>query len=76
MLLADFPLLNAIWLMIIFFAWVLWISVVIMTLIDNFRRQDTSGWAKALWLVLIIFLPLIGVLAYIITRPNELESRI
>lgn len=76
MLLADFPLLNAIWLMIIFFAWVLWISVVIMTLIDNFRRQDTSGWAKALWLVLIIFLPLIGVLAYIITRPNELESRV
>ena len=76
MLLANFPLMNAMWLMIVFFAWVIWISVLIMILIDNFRRTDTSGWAKALWLLLIIFLPVIGVCAYLIARPNAMESTI
>ena len=66
----SFPLLNAMWLMFAFFAWVLWIFLVIMTLVDNFRRTDHSGGSKVLWLLLIIFLPLIGVCAYYITRPN------
>jgi len=52
---------------------VIWISLVIMILIDNFRRPDHSGWAKAGWLLFVIFVPLIGVLTYIIVRPNEVE---
>ena len=47
------------------------LSLVIMTVIDNFRRRDHSGWAKAGWTLLIIFLPLIGVLTYMIARPPE-----
>jgi hypothetical protein len=37
--------------------------------IDNFRRSDHSGWAKALWTFFIIFVPVIGVLSYMIARP-------
>src|SRR6516225_3889792 len=60
---------DAIWTMIVFFAWVMFITWVILLLIDNFRRKDHSGWAKAGWFLFIIFLPIIGALTYTIVRP-------
>ena len=57
--------------MFIFFAWVIWIAVLFMILADNFRRPDHSGWAKAGWTLFVIFVPLIGVLVYMIARPKE-----
>jgi hypothetical protein len=68
---ADYPFLDIMWTMFIFFAWVIWIWLLILVLSDNFRRRDHSGWAKAGWTLLVIFLPLIGVLVYMITRPPE-----
>jgi hypothetical protein len=62
------------WTMFIFFAWVIWISLLVMILIDNFRRSDHSGWAKAGWTLFVIFLPLIGVLVYMIARPSDLPT--
>lgn len=69
MLLADYPLLEVVWSMFIFFAFVIWVYLLILVLADNFRRHDHSGWAKAGWTVFIIFTPLIGVLVYMIARP-------
>ena len=71
---ADYPFLDIMWTMFIFFAWVIWIWLLILVLSDNFRRRDHSGWAKAGWTLLVIFLPLIGVLIYMITRPPEPEG--
>jgi hypothetical protein len=62
---------DAIWTMIIFFAWVMFITWVIMLLIDNFRRTDHSGWAKAGWALFIIFAPILGALVYTIARPES-----
>jgi hypothetical protein len=59
------------WTMFIFFALVIWVSLVVMVLLDNFRRTDHNGVAKAGWVLLVIFLPLIGVLIYMIARPAE-----
>lgn len=70
---SDYPFVDVMWTMLVFFGWVIWISLVIMILIDNFRRHDTSGWAKAGWLLFVIFVPLIGVLTYIIVRPPHGE---
>ena len=42
-----------------------------MVLADNFRRYEHSGWAKAGWTLFVIFLPLLGVLVYMIARPPE-----
>jgi hypothetical protein len=56
--------------MIVFFAWVLVIAWVIMLMIDNFRRTDHSGWAKAAWFIFLIFLPVIGAISYTIARPK------
>jgi hypothetical protein len=61
---------DAIWTMIVFFAWIMFITWVILLMIDNFRRKDHSGWAKALWALFIIFLPIIGAFTYTIARPN------
>ena len=71
---SDYPFLDIMWTMFIFFAWVIWIWLLILVLSDNFRRRDHSGWAKAGWTLLVIFLPLIGVLIYMITRPPESEG--
>jgi NADH:ubiquinone oxidoreductase subunit 6 (subunit J) len=62
---------DGIWSIIVFFAWVMVVTWIIMMLIDNFRRTDHSGWAKAGWAIFLIFLPLIGVLTYTIARPVE-----
>jgi predicted membrane channel-forming protein YqfA (hemolysin III family) len=68
---SDFPFLDALWLIFVFFAWLMVFGFVIMCLIDNFRRPDLSGGAKAGWTVLLIVLPLIGALAYQVTRPKD-----
>lgn len=76
LLAADYPFLDIMWTMVIFFAWVLWVSLVIMVLIDNFRRPDHSGWAKAGWTLFVIFLPLLGVLIYMIARSGQPERQL
>ena len=46
----------------------------IWSLVDNFRRRDHGGWAKAGWTVFIVFAPVIGILAYLIARPAQAEG--
>ncbi|MCB0878939.1 MAG: SHOCT domain-containing protein [Thermoleophilia bacterium] len=70
----DYPLLNLIWTMIVFSILVMWVFVVISVFMDNFRRNDHGGWAKALWTIFLVFLPVLGVLAYTIVRPRETEQ--
>ena len=74
MVLADYPLLEVFWTICLVALWVLWIFTVIWSLVDNFRRRDHGGWAKAGWTVFIILVPLIGILAYLIARPTEAEG--
>src|SRR5512133_3572517 len=72
---ADYPLLNVIWTMFVFFGLVLWIWLLFVIFTDIFRRHDIGGWAKAGWSVLIIFLPLVGVLAYLIAQGKHMAER-
>ena len=73
MLAYDYPLLGVFWTLLLASLFVLWIFIVIWTLIDNFRRRDHSGWAKAGWFLFILFLPLIGVFTYLIVRPAVVD---
>ena len=52
----------------------LWIWLAITVVIDVFRSQDLSGWAKAGWIVLIVLLPLLGVLVYVIARGDKMKA--
>ena len=70
MVLAETTFLDVLWWMLVFFFWVMYFWVFISVLGDLFRRDDISGWKKAGWLVLMIFLPLLGILFYLIFRPK------
>lgn len=72
---ASYPLLNIIWSMLVFFAFVLWISLMFRAFGDLFGRQDVSGWGKAGWTLLIVALPLLGVFIYLITQGRGLAER-
>ena len=61
---------DAMWTMIVFFAWIMFITWVIMLMIDNFRRKDHGGGAKAGWALFIIFFPIVGAFVYTIARPD------
>jgi putative oligomerization/nucleic acid binding protein/phospholipase D-like protein len=76
MILADssYPLLNIFWSMFIFFLWVIWIWILIMVFIDIFRSHDLGGFAKALWFLFVLFIPLIGVLVYLIARGGKMHE--
>jgi general stress protein CsbA len=71
---ADYPFLDVLWSMIIFFCWVAWIWLLIVIFSDLFRR-DLSGWAKAGWIVFLIVLPFLGALIYVIANGTEMTER-
>jgi Phospholipase_D-nuclease N-terminal/Short C-terminal domain len=72
---ADYPFLDILWTMIIFFAWVIWIWIAITVLVDVFRRDDIGGWGKAAWTVFVIVLPFLGVLVYLIAQHEGMSER-
>ena len=71
----SYPLLGAFWTILEIFLWVLWIWILIYVFIDIFRSRDLSGWAKALWFIFVLFIPLIGVLVYLIARGGKMQQR-
>jgi len=52
----------------------LWIWIAIGVVFDIFRSHDLSNWAKAMWMLFIFVLPLIGVLGYLIVRGHTLHE--
>lgn len=71
----DHPLLNAFWMMLWFFVWVLWLMLLFRVITDLFSDHQLSGWAKAAWLIGLIFLPYLGVFAYLIVRGPKMSER-
>jgi membrane protein implicated in regulation of membrane protease activity len=71
----SYPLLGAFWTILEVFLWVLWIWILIYVFIDIFRSHDLSGWGKALWFLFVLFIPLIGVLVYLIARGGKMQER-
>ncbi len=52
----------------------LWIWIAVSVILDIFRSSDLSNWAKALWVLFIIFVPFIGVLAYLLARGHKMHE--
>ena len=72
---ADYPFLNILGSMILFFSWVIWILMMVSILGDVFRRRDLSGWGKAGWTVFMIVLPFVGALIYLISNHDGMAER-
>ena len=75
MLLADYPFFSVLGTMLIFFAWVIWFWLLITVFSDLFRRHDTSGFAKVLWIIFVIILPFLGVFIYLIAEHDGMQER-
>jgi hypothetical protein len=61
---------DILWAMVVFYFWFMLIWIWISLVGDIFRRNDLSGVSKALWLLVLFVLPLIGALIYMIARPK------
>jgi type VI protein secretion system component VasK len=72
---SSYPLLNVFWTIFEVFLWVIWIWILVWVFIDIFRSRDLSGLAKALWFLFVLFIPLIGVLVYLIVRGGSMHER-
>jgi predicted PurR-regulated permease PerM len=70
----SYPVLGVFWTILMVFLWVIWFWILITIIVDIFRSHDLSGWAKALWFVFILFLPLVGVLVYLIARGGKMHE--
>ena len=72
---SDYPFLDVLWTMLVFFAWVIWFWLLITVFGDLFRRHDISGWGKAGWTLFCVVLPYIGVLVYLGTQGKGMAER-
>ena len=72
---ADYPFLDILWTLLIFFLWVMWFWLLIGIVGDVFRRRDVGGGKKTIWLIFILFVPFIGVLAYVLTNSDGMAER-
>jgi hypothetical protein len=69
------PLLNAFWMMLWFFLWVLWLMLLFHVIVDVFRDRNLSGWGKAAWTIFVCVLPFLGVFVYLIARGSGMAER-
>ena len=75
MLAADYPFLDVLWTMFIFFAWVIWFWILITVFADLFRRKDIGGGSKVLWTIFVIIVPFLGVFIYLLVNHEGMADR-
>jgi type VI protein secretion system component VasK len=71
----NYPFLEVFWTMLVFFAFIVWIWLLFLVIADIFRRHDSSGFVKVLWLIFIIVIPYFGVFIYLIIEHKGMSER-
>ncbi|WP_208614631.1 SHOCT domain-containing protein [Streptomyces regalis] len=71
----DYPLLNVFLTMLWFFLWIMWLMLLFRVVVDVFRDDALSGWAKAGWTLTVCVLPFLGVFVYLIARGRGMGER-
>ncbi|WP_280462022.1 PLDc N-terminal domain-containing protein [Nocardia carnea] len=66
---------EALWLVVVSFAFIAYLLLLFYIIGDLFRDRETSGWVKAIWVVLLIVLPLLTSLVYLIVRGKGMTQR-
>jgi heme exporter protein D len=75
MLAYDYPLLGAFWTMLVLAGFVILLYLLFRIFADIFRSPDMGGFAKVLWLIFVIVVPVIGIIAYLIWRGHAMSQR-
>src|SRR5262249_12647808 len=66
---------DFLWSLLVIFFMVVYVMMLFSIIIDIFRRHDASGWKKAAWFLFLLFVPLVGMLAYLITNSSAMAQR-
>ncbi|NIK59288.1 SHOCT domain-containing protein [Kribbella shirazensis] len=66
---------DIVWFIIISFAFVAYLMMLFSILRDLFSDRDLSGFAKAIWLVGLLFLPFLSAMVYVIARGRGMADR-
>jgi len=72
--LADYTLGDALMTVLWIFGWIIFFWLLITVFTDIFRSRDLSGWGKALWTILVLVLPFIGIFVYLIARGGKMHE--
>ena len=75
LLAADWGVGQVVWSLLYFFLIFVWIMLIFQLFGDIIRSDDLSGWGKAIWSIFIIFLPFLGIFAYLIVRGGGMAER-
>ena len=73
--LADYPFLDVMWTMLVFFLWVAWFWMLFGVWGDIFRRRDLSGLGKTGWFIFTLVLPFLGVFVYVVSQNDGMNQR-
>jgi len=74
-LLADYPFLDVMWTMLVFFLWIAWFWILFGVWGDIFRRHDLSGLGKTGWFIFTLVLPFLGVFIYVVSQNDGMHQR-
>lgn len=70
---------SSIWDVLFFFFWafvfITALMTVFMVIVDLIRDHELNGWAKAAWIIFLVFLPLLTTLVYLIARGKGMAER-
>jgi hypothetical protein len=72
---SDYPLLDLFWTTFFIFGWILWFWLLVRVYSDVFRRHDIGGGMKTVWVIFTLILPIIGVLAYLVSQGRSMQER-
>ena len=63
------------WSLLIIFFMIMYFMILFSVVIDLFRNHQMGGFAKALWIIFLIFIPLISLLIYVIVYGKSMAQR-
>ena len=63
------------WSLLVIFFMIMYIMILFSVVIDLFRNHQMGGFAKALWIIFLIFIPLISLLIYVIVYGKSMAER-
>jgi hypothetical protein len=75
MIVADVSFIDIFWSMLWFYFLFMWIVILFHVVSDLFRDRSLSGVTKTLWVLFLVFLPVVGVLAYLLSRGQGMAER-
>ncbi len=73
--LADISFGQSLLLILEIFLFVAWLWILFLIIGDLFRNHEQSGWSKAVWVLLLIFIPFLTGLVYLIVHGDGMRNR-